>query len=280
MPPFRYPANFVRFLGTAGTRFIMLSQRRSSGGIWFSYGGARGVIDPGPGSLVRICEASPPLSPVDINTIILTHRHVDHSSDVNALAEGMILKSRTPRGFILSTRDALEDGDRVIMKYLLSRIAVTAIHEDGKRTSPAGGVTIESVGHSHHGVECYGCVFRANGLPSWGVISDTAPLPDFPSRYGACELLIVNTALTFPRAKLDHMALPDVESLLARTAPTVAAVTHMGSDMLDKGSEYISRRLTTHATKVIAAEDGMILTLENPITIIKPEGFNDDGARE
>lgn len=276
MPPFEYPANFVRFLGTAGTRFIMLSQRRSSGGIWFSYGGARGVIDPGPGSLVRICEARPSLSPIDINTIILTHRHIDHSSDVNALAEGMILKSQTPRGFILSTRDALEDGDRVIMRYLLSGIAETAIHEDGKFTSPARGVTIESVIHSHHGVECYGCVFRASGLPSWGVISDTAPLPDFPSRYGDCKLLIVNTALMFPRATLDHMSLPDVESLLERTAPAVAVVTHMGADMLDRGGEYISRRLAARATKVIAATDGMILTLENPITILKPEGFDDD----
>jgi phosphoribosyl 1,2-cyclic phosphodiesterase len=240
------------------------------------------VIDPGPGSLVRICEARPPLSPIDINTIILTHRHIDHSCDVNALAEGMVLKSRMPRGFILSTRDALEDGDRVIMRYILPRIAGTAVHEDGKLTSPAGGVTIESVEHSHHGVECYGCVFRASGLPSWGVISDTAPLPDFPSRYGDCELLIINTALVFPRAKLDHMSLPDVESLLARTAPApaVAVVTHMGADMLDRGGEYISRRLAARATKVIAASDGMILTLENPITILKPEVFDDDGARE
>jgi hypothetical protein len=192
----------------------------------------------------------------------------------------MILKSKTPRGFILCTRDALEDGDRVIMKYLLSGIAETAIHEDGKLTSPCGGVTIESVRHSHHGVECYGCVFRANGLPAWGVISDTAPMPDFPSRYGACELLVINTALVFPRAKLDHMSLTDVESLLEAAAPAVAAVTHMGADMLDRGGEYISRRLSARATKTVAAEDGMIITLENPITILKPEVFDNDGANE
>jgi hypothetical protein len=84
----------------------------------------------------------------------------------------------------------------------------------------------------------------------------------------------------FPRAKLDHMSLPDVESLLALAAPAVAVVTHMGADMLDRGGEYISRRLAARATKVIAAADGMILTLENPMTILKPEGFDDDGAHE
>ena len=95
-----YPENFIHFLGTAGTRFMMLSQRRSTGGIWFSYGGTIGVIDPGPGSLVKICEASPTLSPIDINTLILTHRHVDHSSDINALAEGMILNSQIGRAHV------------------------------------------------------------------------------------------------------------------------------------------------------------------------------------
>ncbi|MDR1132553.1 MAG: MBL fold metallo-hydrolase [Synergistaceae bacterium] len=238
------------------------------------------MIDPGPGSLVRICEARPPLSPIDVNTIVLTHRHIDHSSDVNALAEGMTLKSRNPRGFILSTRDALEDGDRVLMKYLSSRIAKKEIHEDGKFTSPAGGVTIESVEHSHHGVECYGFIFRADGLPSWGVISDTAPLPGFPARYGDCELLIVNTALTFPRAKLDHMSLADVGSLLGRVSPAATVITHMGADLLDRGGEYISNRLAARGTKVIAATDGMILTLENPITILKPEEFDNDGAHD
>jgi hypothetical protein len=98
--------------------------------------------------------------------------------------------------------------------------------------------------------------------------------------YGACELLIVNTALVFPRAKLDHMSLPDVESLLEAVSPAFAVVTHMGADMLDRGGEYISRRFSVRSAKVVAAEDGMILTLENPIKILKPEGFDDDGANE
>jgi hypothetical protein len=54
----------------------------------------------------------------------------------------------------------------------------------------------------------------------------------------------------------------------------------MGADMLDKGGEYISRRFSARATKVVAAEDGMIIALENPITILKQEGFDDDGADE
>jgi phosphoribosyl 1,2-cyclic phosphodiesterase len=200
---------------------------------------------------------------MEINTIIVTHRHIDHSSDVNALAEGMTLMARAPKGFVLLTRDCLENGDGVLMGYLRGRIKTTAFHEDGASVSPCPGTTVESVAHFHHGVECFGLIFKGDGLPVWGVISDTAPMPHFPERYAGCELIIINTTLMYPRARLDHMALTDVKSLLELLRPKVAVVTHMGGELLDRGGEYISRSLSSKHTKVIAAADGMTLGLED-----------------
>ena len=262
-----YPENFIRFLGTAGTRYIMLSQRRSTGGIWFSYGGARGVIDPGPGSLVKICEASPPLSPIDINTLILTHRHLDHSSDINVLTEGMILNSRFPRGLVLLTNDCVEDGDRVLLRYLAGRIGKITTHENGSFVFPAGSVSIESVRHSHHGVQCFGFIFRHSQLPAMGLISDTAPMPDFTERYADCETLVINATLKIPKARLDHMTITDIQSLLGLLHPKIAVITHMGKEMLDLGDEYLSRRLSTKYTRVIPARDGMIIDLDHPLSV-------------
>jgi phosphoribosyl 1,2-cyclic phosphodiesterase len=267
----RYPDNFIRFLGTAGTRFIMLSQRRASGGIWFSCGASRGVIDPGPGSLVRICEAVPPISPVDINTLILTHRHVDHSSDLNVLAEGMTLKSLEPRGFVLLTEDCFEDGDSVLLKYMKKKIKKIALHSDGAIFEPAAGVSVESVLHSHHGVECYGLIFRGSGLPVWGLVSDTSPLENFPERYKDCELIVINTALLLPRPRLNHMSLSDAKSLLARIRPRAAVITHMGNELLDMGSGEISRKLSLPGTKVTAAEDGMTIDLSGAVNGFYPD---------
>jgi phosphoribosyl 1,2-cyclic phosphodiesterase len=257
-----YPANFVRFLGTAGTRFVMLSQRRASGGIWFSYGGARGVIDPGPGSLARICAADPPLSALDIDTLLLTHRHIDHSSDLNVLVEGMTLRAREPRGLAILTRDSLDKGDAVLLKYARKRIKRIKFHKDRKRRKLRPGTTVESVLHEHHGVECYGLVFRSDGLPTWGLISDTAALPSFPERYRDCELLIVNVALPFPWGRVDHMSLPDLTSLLQKLRPRLVLMTHMGGRLLDMGPEHVASMLTTRDSKVVPARDGMIAALE------------------
>jgi phosphoribosyl 1,2-cyclic phosphodiesterase len=257
-----YPENFIRFLGTAGTRFIMLSQRRASGGIWFSYGGCRGVIDPGPGSLVRICAADPPLSPLDINAIILTHRHIDHCSDVNVLTEGMTLKSPEKKGEILMTDDCTEDGDTVLLGYYAKRLSRIHRHRDGARCKLPGGITVESVRHEHHRVECYGLIFRRDGLPTWGVVSDTAALPEFPDRYRECRVLIMNVTMVHPRPRLDHLSLPDAESLLERLHPRLVLVTHMSGFLLDYGTEKIESRLTTKLTKTIAATDGLVVDLD------------------
>jgi ribonuclease BN (tRNA processing enzyme) len=257
-----YPRNFIRFLGTAGTRFIMLSQRRSSGGLWFSYGGARGVIDPGPGSLVQICAADPPLAAIDINTIILTHRHVDHSSDVNALVEGMTLMSRERRGRILLTRDCVARGDSVLLNYEAGRVRDISTHSEGARTELSPAAAVESVRHEHHGVECFGLIFRGAGLPTWGLISDTTALPDFPRRYEECGTLVINMAIPLPRARLDHMSMADVGSLLQVLHPARVILTHLGGDILDMGPDRVASALRTERTEVTVASDGMTVDLE------------------
>jgi phosphoribosyl 1,2-cyclic phosphodiesterase len=204
------------------------------------------------------------LSPIDINTLILTHRHIDHSSDINALAEGMTLKSREPRGAVLVTADSIGNEDAVLLKYITKRIAGIGIHEDGAIFEPARGTSVESVIHSHHGVQCFGLIFRRDGLPSWGFVSDTASLECFPKRYAGCSLMIINTALKLPRAGLDHMSLPDAESLAAATRPDMAILTHLGNDMLDTEPEFISSRLPGGVARIIAAFDGMTVDIEGP----------------
>ena len=87
-------------------------------------------------------------------------------------------------------------------------------------------------------------------------------MPDFAEAYADCETLVINAALKFPRARLDHMTITDIQSLLGILRPKMAVITHMGGEMLDLGDEYISRRLSTKYTRVIPARDGMIIDLQ------------------
>ena len=71
--------NFIKFLGTAGARFVVIKQLRASGGIFFSLSGTNLLVDPGPGCLVKSIKSRPSIDPLKIDGIFLSHKHIDHS---------------------------------------------------------------------------------------------------------------------------------------------------------------------------------------------------------
>src|SRR3990167_5651396 len=99
--------NFIKFLGTAGARFVTISQTRASGGVWISYEGTNVLIDPGPGSLVRCLESVPLLDPGILDAIILSHKHIDHSNDINIMIEAMTQGGSRKQGVVFLPGDML-----------------------------------------------------------------------------------------------------------------------------------------------------------------------------
>jgi len=257
-----YPKNFIKYLGTGGARFCMIRQTRRTGGIWFEYGSVSGVIDPGPGSLCQICDASPKLDPHDMRAILLTHRHLDHSSDINVIAEAMTGGGFERQGAVILPHDAAAGEDPVLLKYIAKKVDRISIPEDGKTIALDGGVTVEPVAHVHHRVDCFGFIFRKSGLPTWGVISDTKPLDYLPERYKECSFISINTTFPDKKPRLDHMSVADVEELLQQLHPRLATLSHMGMMLIENGPELYAGRISTMQTRVVAGQDGMVIDLE------------------
>ena len=97
----------LKFLGTAGARFVMLKQLRASGGLWLTWENTNILIDPGPGSLVKILRSRPKLDPSELDAIILTHRHLDHSGDINVMIEAMTEGGFKKKGVVFAQKDCL-----------------------------------------------------------------------------------------------------------------------------------------------------------------------------
>lgn len=72
-------ADYFKFLGTGGARFVVAKQLRASGGIFLNFPGKKMILDPGPGALVRLVHSRPPLDPTGLEAIFLTHKHIDHA---------------------------------------------------------------------------------------------------------------------------------------------------------------------------------------------------------
>jgi len=58
---------------------------------------------------------------MELDGIILTHKHLDHSNDINIMIEAMTNGGYNKRGVVFAPIDALE-GDPVILKYIRNHI--------------------------------------------------------------------------------------------------------------------------------------------------------------
>ena len=249
----------IRFLGTAGARFVMITQFRSSAGTVLSLKGTNVLIDPGPGTLVRFATAKPKINPAKLHGIILTHKHLDHSNDVNVMIEAMTEGGFKPRGVLLCPKDAITDGgDAVVLGYyrgLLERIEVMS--EGG--TYFIGNLEIKTPKRHVHGVETYGLNIKEKEGTSTRVsfISDTLYFSGLENYYDG-QVLVMNVAMYRRREGVEHLCVEDAKRIIAMRRPKVAILTHFGMTMLRNKPWEIAKRISEETgVEVIAARDGM-----------------------
>ncbi len=250
------------FLGTGGSRFTIMHQLRASGGLWFDWKGFPVVIDPGPGSLVRMRQHNPPLNPETIEAILVTHKHLDHTTDLNVLTEAMTGGGFKKRGTVLLPADTLEGGEPVLYKYLQEKMHHLGTWDNDSPSQLGGGRSVRAVPLTHHGVECYGLVFTEDEIPLWGLVSDTRYDREWPESFHGCRLLVVNMTLARGRANLEHLAPEHVAAVVESLSPELTILTHFGRGVLKQGPELIAENIGNGRSRVVAAKDGMLVDVD------------------
>ncbi len=251
--------NKIKFLGTAGARFVVTTQLRKSGGIWLSLDDTNILIDPGPGSLIRCLSSKPKLNPMDLDGILLSHRHLDHSNDINIIIEAMTNGGFKKKGIVFAPIDALKD-DPVILKYVRNYVEKIEILKE-KGTYKIGNISFSTPVKHDHGVETYG--FNIYGKnQSLSIITDTKYFQGLESYYKE-NILIINIVLFEGRNYINHLSLDDVEKIISTNKPKLAIITHFGMTIIKSKPWEIADKLSIKTrVKVIAAGDGMELDLD------------------
>ncbi|MBN1366468.1 MAG: MBL fold metallo-hydrolase [Dehalococcoidales bacterium] len=249
--------NSITFLGTGGARLMVASQMLASGGIWLNLNGTEILVDPGPGCIVHAIRNK--LNPENLSAIILSHRHLDHSADLNIMVEAMTRGGFKPHGILLAPADAFGP-EPVIYSYLKERLDAIEIMQAGKFYTIDSASMNTPVKHVH-GVETYGIVFKTPDR-TFSYIADTKFFKELNQHY-ATDLIIINVVMMEQHWPIDHLSINDVEQLVADMKPRAAIITHFGTAIYQANPPEIARQISIRTgIRVIAARDDMKFDLD------------------
>ena len=253
----RSNVNRIIFLGTGGARFVVFKQIRASGGMWMELDGTRLLVDPGPGSLVRMRTRKKKLDPRHLDAIILSHAHLDHSADLNVVIEAMTEGGFKKKGQVLLPRQAMEEPG-LVLDYLKGFVCDIQMMEEG-RAYQVGNIEVETPIRHIHALETYGVNFRLKDL-TLSYISDSRYFEKLTDAYNG-DVLILNVVRTKP-SNLDHLCLDDARAIISKVKPRLAVLTHFGMTVIKAKPWVVAEEMSKETGfKVIAARDGMTLDL-------------------
>jgi len=242
----------ITFLGTAGARIMVTSQILASGGLWLSLSGTEILVDPGPGCIVHSTKRK--LRADKLSAIVLSHRHLDHSGDINIMVEAMTQGGFKKRGWLFAPSDALED-EPVIFSYLRNYLEGIEILQEGKSYS-VGNISFTTPVRHIHSVETYGMIFTTP-QHTFSYIADSRYFDGLCRSYGG-ELLIINVVRLEAGHPFDHLSVPEAKHIITELRPKVAILTHFGMTVWRAKPWEIAERLSQEiGIRVLAARDGM-----------------------
>ncbi|GAC1574603.1 MAG: MBL fold metallo-hydrolase [Candidatus Elarobacter sp.] len=251
----------LRFLGTGGARWVVAKQIRSSGGFWLRSGGAQIHVDPGPGALGRALTQVPPCDPASLDAIVLSHKHLDHSGDVNAMIEAMCQGGWRPRGALCAPRDALDpEMQPVVFPYARRFVPREWIVEEHSGPFPVGDIEVRASLRLQHPVETYGLHFRTPAgtvsyLPCTRYFD--AIVDDY--KLHAPDVLVMNVLRYRDSMDVDHLTYDNAHPLIDGIRPGVAILSHFSTRMLERDPKRLAYELEdATGVKTLAAYDGWV----------------------
>jgi phosphoribosyl 1,2-cyclic phosphodiesterase len=262
-------ASSILFLGSGGARFVVARQLRASGGMWLRFGSTQIHVDPGPGALVRALAHVPPCNPHELDAIALSHKHLDHSGDVNALIEAMTSGGFRRRGAILAPADAFDD-EHVVLPYALRYVESVERLSASSGPYRVGDVDVFTSLKHVHAVQTYGLHFAYAGLRV-AYLPCGRSFDGLAADYAAHRphVLVINVLRFHNHQDVDHLTWPDAKRIVAEVRPKVAIFQHFGTQMLDAQPPRLAERLEDElGLRVIAAYDDLVVDLDTEVAAV------------
>ena len=221
----------IIFLGTAGSSAVFSKQLRASGGIIIQVEDLQFHLDPGPGALLKAKEFG--VNTHNTTAVLVSHNHINHCNDLNAVVEAMTHAGIEQRGIVLGSKSVLqhsEDNYPYLTKYhqhLLERIIpLEENHKVGIELIEINAFKTDHTDSTAIGFKLFCPQFII------GYTGDAALTPELVENLKGSDLLILNVPYPGNKAIGKNLDTEAVIKIVSQVRPRLAILTHFGLEML------------------------------------------------
>ncbi|MEM2874190.1 MAG: MBL fold metallo-hydrolase [Candidatus Nanoarchaeia archaeon] len=250
----------IIFLGSGGGRLTLANQVVGTGGFIIKTQGYQIWVDPGVGALVRAKQQGVIPSATDI--IFVSHHHLDHSNDLNALIDAMSIGKKRKKGILISTETTINGTNTespILLKYYRTMLKGIYAVKPGDKVK-VGPLTFEAL-PTKHDCETIGLKLY---MPNRTLVytSNTGPMPELAEAYKGCDILIADVLRPGTEQWGTHFSSGDVIELFQKVKPKLAIISHFGKKMLRANPLQEARIIAQKSgVTVFAAREGMKIDL-------------------
>lgn len=252
--------DIIRFFGTTGSKELLYDNKLSPGGVYIEISNEKIVFDPGPSTFGKFIQTYPGKIG-ELDAVILSHVHFDHSTDVNAMLEGMVGLEGRKRGMLITSSHVYEGDYKVIHNYIKGMLGEVCLVDRNSKCK-LGEVEIEAFKHEH-GIENYGFKMMYKGKVI-SLITDTKYFDELKKIYAGSTTMVFNMPYdSVPVGKnLKHLCKDDVLSIIESVNPNRVILTHFGQSMYLANPESVAKELQMKTgIEVYAAKENEIFEL-------------------
>lgn len=252
----------IIFLGIAGSTSVVSKQLRSSGGIILRVEELQFHIDPGPGALNKAQEYGVPL--YHNTAILVSHHHINHCNDLNAVIDSMTHGGIEHRGIVLASKSVLQhlEGSHPFLTRFHQGLIEKMIPLEKNHKVGIELVEIHALPAEHTDPTAIGFKFFCPKF-TLSYTGDTELTPQLIEELKGTDILILN--VPYPGDKKRGMNLDTSSSIkiISSVRPKLAIMTHFGLEML-KADPLVEAREVQRITGIltITAREGLVITPE------------------
>lgn len=243
----------LKFLGTGGGRYVTGRQIRKTAGILVKTEQTQIHVDPGPGALLEANKNEPEKT----DAVLVSHSHLDHASDANAVIE-MMSEAYRNQATVITNETALHgygDIESQITGYHQEMAQVREM-EDGDSLE-FQGLNLEFQTMFHSDPKTLGFTVEDDGQKI-GFWTDTEYSDELVGFYEGCDTLVVYCSRPKNEGTRSHTSLDDIPEITEKLDVSKVVVTHFGFRFLESDLEAQKNWLEEQIKPgVVFADDGM-----------------------